>query len=338
MKQSGLHLRDLKNFDVQTLILNSRLLKGNPLGDLSKRHNFVLCPKKGGGKLPVIFILPSFTGGAMKAFHENIFQENVTQTIDLLTSRKKAPRCLYVFVDASTSLGGSQFLDSSATGAYESYIIKELVPLVKKTYSCRGSEFWAVVGSSSGGYGALHLWSLYPHIFGWAGALSPDSLFEMSLLPDLIKSLPYVGSLKNSKESRNFIRADKTQSLGCWHEIANALCMSACYAPSSKKGEFFFPLDKKTGKLKNDIWKKFKKKDPIHFLPERKKHLNKAKGFYLGAGKCDEYSLQYGAVQIEKILKDIGVKGECIEFEGGHSGLSKRFPLVWNWLSKKWKS
>ena len=50
--------------------------------------------------------------------------------------QKKAPEALYVFVDALT-FGGSQFINSSGTGQYQDYILKELVSAVKKTIESR---------------------------------------------------------------------------------------------------------------------------------------------------------------------------------------------------------
>ncbi len=72
-----------------------------------------------------------------------------------------------VFVDALTALGGSQFLDSPATGRYTDYICDEIVPFVDASYPTAATrEQRAVTGHSSGGYGALVLPMLRPDVFG----------------------------------------------------------------------------------------------------------------------------------------------------------------------------
>jgi hypothetical protein len=43
-------------------------------------------------------------------------------------SAEESPPALIVFVDASTSWGGSQFLNSSSTGRYLDYLCDEVVP------------------------------------------------------------------------------------------------------------------------------------------------------------------------------------------------------------------
>ena len=42
----------------------------------------------------------------------------------------RRPPAIVVYVDAWTSLGGSQFLDSPATGRYHTYLCDEVVPFV----------------------------------------------------------------------------------------------------------------------------------------------------------------------------------------------------------------
>ena len=57
-----------------------------------------------------------------------------------------------VFVDAWTSVGGSQFVDSAGSGRYHTYICQEIVPFVDSRYETNG--FRGVAGKSSGGQGA----------------------------------------------------------------------------------------------------------------------------------------------------------------------------------------
>ena len=61
------------------------------------------------------------------------------------------PPAIVVFVDAWTSWGGSQFLDSPALGPYHSYLCREIVPWIDAHYRTKPErEHRAVSGKSSG--------------------------------------------------------------------------------------------------------------------------------------------------------------------------------------------
>ena len=68
-----------------------------------------------------------------------------------------------VFVDAWTSVGGSQFVDSAGSGRYHTYLCDEVVPFVDERYETNGLR--GVAGKSSGGYGAAVTAMLRPDLF-----------------------------------------------------------------------------------------------------------------------------------------------------------------------------
>ena len=96
-------------------------------------------------------------------------------------------------MDSFSLCGGSQFLNSKGTGFHEDHLIKELRPSLIESFPVKKKD-WVVMGASSGGYGALHLVSQHS-FFSYCLALSPDSFFEQSLLPDIYKALPVIESL-----------------------------------------------------------------------------------------------------------------------------------------------
>ena len=62
------------------------------------------------------------------------FRQNFPELADELFARGESPPCVVVCVDAWTSLGGSQFLDSPGTGRYHTYLCDEIVPFVDERY------------------------------------------------------------------------------------------------------------------------------------------------------------------------------------------------------------
>ena len=86
---------------------------------------------------------------------------------------------IVVMPDASTRYGGSQYLNSSATGQYEDSIL-ELVSFIDGKYPTLAEAGQrAVMGHSSGGYGAFQFGMRHPGTFGLVAAHAPDLNFEM---------------------------------------------------------------------------------------------------------------------------------------------------------------
>lgn len=336
--QNNISAYELTHFHVQTLKIESAELKGNPLRDPFIRFNPLLVPKSK-GPWPVVMVLGGFTGNAPFYLNPKFNEQNAVQAIDQAFSRGEAPEALYVFVDALSSWGGSQFLNSAATGNYETYIIKELVPSLKKHFPASSSASeWCVMGGSSGGYGALHLASKFPEIFGVIAAIAPDSFFEASLLPDLYQALPFWEKYKESglkalEELRNG-RLAKNRN---WHSLLNAFGMSACYAPKGQHGDFELPLSVITGEKNERVWNKFLLHDPLYFLPQRMTALKQISAIYLDVGNKDNFNLQYGTRQISRLLKNGNIPHDYVEFDGNHFEIGERRPEVWKWLTTLWR-
>jgi S-formylglutathione hydrolase FrmB len=320
----------LKNYSIKSLSIKSSALKGNPLGDPSVRHNPVLVPNDGKPE-GIVFILAGFTGNGPNFLSLRPFESNYAETIDQLTSKDAIPKA-YVFVDAWTAFGGSQFLNSSAVGKYEDYIVKELLKEAKKVFG--ESLPVAICGHSSGGYGAIYLATKYPKQFPYMMALAPDSFFEINFLKDTYESANF---LKNY-DQKDYLKKLKTGELSKYkdfHPICASVAMSACYAPRGAK--FDFPIDCYTGKLNEKVWKKCLEKDPLYFLPKRLGNTKKLAGIFLEVGNKDQFHLHLGARQIHQLWKKNKIHNLYNEFDGGHFDLSSRREGMLAWLQKAWK-
>ncbi|RME14092.1 MAG: enterochelin esterase [Bdellovibrio sp.] len=333
MLKDSLYILRLKHFEIKTLEIKSQCLKKNPLGDPSLRLNPLLVPKVPRSSYPVILVLSGFTGNGPKYFGPKSFEKNFPETLDFLVAHKKAPTAIYVFVDAMTFWGGSQFINSKGCGAYEDYIIQELVPAIKHSFP---TSSWCVMGGSSGGYGALHLSTKYPKIFSVCGALAPDSFFESSLLPEFYTALPYIKKYGGIKGIKKLLKKEELFQKKHAHTIINAIAMGLCYAPHPhKKDEVLWPIDPQTGQLNKNVWKVYKKFDPLSFLPRRKKALQQIH-FYLDVGIYDQFHLQYGARQIKKIFEKFSASYFYSEFNGNHFDLHLRREPFFKWLKSLW--
>ena len=326
---------DLKNFQFEQLRLSSELLKGNPLGDPHERVHPLMVPKKfSGAQLPMVWVLAGFTGNAPHYLGSRSFADSFPQQIDKAVSRGKAPRALYVFVDAFSFWGGSQFLNSPATGAYENFLVDELYPALIEQFPIDPRRV-LVMGGSSGGYGALHFASKYPQLFPYTAAISPDAGFETCYLADLYKASPFLAD-KSYAQLIDLHRQGKIHSRRSdGHSILNSIGMAACYSPRSRR-QIDFPLDLHTGEIKKNIWKQWLLQDPVHFFSARSKALKKVRGLFLEVGQADQFHLYFGARRLQQIAKSLRLKMHYHEFAGNHFDLSERRPHVLDWVQQKW--
>ena len=112
-------------------VLESEALCGNPLGDPATRPLWVYVPPGAGDEpLPALYLIQGHTGQLDMWRNRSAFRPNVPELVDRLFAEEGCPPAYVVFVDAWTSYGGSQFLDSQGVGRYHTYLCDEVVPFV----------------------------------------------------------------------------------------------------------------------------------------------------------------------------------------------------------------
>ncbi|MFC1482050.1 alpha/beta hydrolase, partial [Candidatus Neomarinimicrobiota bacterium] len=148
---------------------NSKVLEGNPLSDPTERQFPVYLPpgySADAQPYPVLYALAGFTGTGPNMINYSVWDETLPEQIDDLIASEKCPPAIVVMPDCFTRFGGSQYLNSPAMGRYEDYLIDDLVRLIDQIFNTRGDAAnRAVMGKSSGGYGALTLAMKHPDIF-----------------------------------------------------------------------------------------------------------------------------------------------------------------------------
>src|SRR6201999_299346 len=113
------------------------------------------------------------------------FRRPFPELADEMFATTDTPPAIVVYVDAWTAVGGSQFLDSPATGPYHSYLCEEVVSWVDAHYrTLPDRNHRAITGKSSGGYGAMITPMLRPDLFGALATHAGDALFEVCYRPE----------------------------------------------------------------------------------------------------------------------------------------------------------
>ena len=156
-------------------VIASEALHGNPLGDPHERPLWVYTPASYAGG-PAVYVLQGFTGQIDMWRNRAAFRPTFLELLDDADIDARV-----VFVDAWTSVGGSQFVDSAGSGRYHSYICDEIVPFVDERYETNG--YRGVAGKSSGGQGAAVTAMLRPDLFQGFASHAGGGLFEVSIRP-----------------------------------------------------------------------------------------------------------------------------------------------------------
>src|SRR3954453_5331027 len=163
--------------------VESHALDGNPLGDPAARRLAVWLPPSYAGdstrRYPVIYWLAGFTGTGEMMFQGNPWQPGLGERLDRLVAAGAMGEVIVVAPDCFTRLGGSQYIDSPATGAYETHLTTELIPEIDRRFRTPAERAGrGVGGKSSGGFGALVLAMRPPSLFAAAASHAGDVYFE----------------------------------------------------------------------------------------------------------------------------------------------------------------
>jgi pimeloyl-ACP methyl ester carboxylesterase len=314
------------------LELDSPALAGNPLGDPSRRTVLAWTPPgHDGGPLPAVYFLHGFTGTARGWTQAGPFQLTVPERLDALVESGELPPFLAVFPDGFTSLGGTQWIDAPAVGRYQRYVAEDVVALVEaRLGAIPRREARAVVGKSSGGYGALCMGRDRPGVFAHLACHSGDAGFEYCYLMDFPKA---AAALLAAPDPAAWLadlkrRARATKMGGGDHPVLNTLAMAAHYSPDpTARLGLALPFALPTGRLREDVWARWLSADPVRFVPASLDAFRRLATVYVECGTRDEYHLRWGARMIAESLREAGVPVVHEEFEDGHSGTSYRYDV-----------
>ncbi len=325
--------------------MRSELLRGNPLGDPHDRPIHVYLPpgydEQPARRYPVVYTIQGYTGHVATWFNRMPFRRPYPELADELFATTDTPPAIVVYVDAWTSLGGSQFLDSPAIGRYHSYLCDEVVPWVDAQYrTLADRDHRAIAGKSSGGYGAMVTPMLRPDLFGALATHAGDALFEVCYQPgfcEIARTLrdEYDGSYDAfHADRRRRLHGTKDSDMDLIEMYGYAAAYSA-----NPDGTVSMPFDD-VGALVPDVWARWLAWDPVLMAgrPGYAEALRTQRAIWIDAGTRDEYYLDFGALAFRRALTAAGVPDQTVHFElfeAKHGGIEYRYPLALAWLCER---
>ncbi|GAB3460125.1 alpha/beta hydrolase [Actinophytocola sediminis] len=326
---------------IEENVVVSVLLRDNPLGDPHRRPVHVYLPPgydESDRRYPVVYTIQGYTGHVAMWFNREAFRQPYPELADGLFARGEAPPAIVVYVDAWSTFGGSQFLDSPATGRYHSYLCDEVVPWVDGRYrTIADREHRAIAGKSSGGYGAMITPLLRPDLFGALATHAGDALFEVCyqpFFPSVARLLrdEYDGSYDEFRAGlRDRVFGTRDSDL----DLIEMYGYAAAYS-GNEDGSVSVPFDD-TGAVLPDVWARWLAWDPV-LMARRAEYRDAVRSLdsvWIDAGTRDEFYLDLGAQAFRQAIADTGLADANVHFElfnARHGGIGYRYPLALAWL------
>jgi hypothetical protein len=312
-------------------VVESDALRSNPLRDPWQRPLWVYSPPgvADDAPLPALFLIQGMTGQIDMWRNRSAFRPSVVELVDRLFADEDCPPARVVFVDAWTSYGGSQFVDSAGVGNYHTYLCEDVVRFVDARYATAAR---GIAGKSSGGYGAMITPMLRPDLFHGLATHAGDALFELCYLPEFPETVralrdAYDGSFERFWED---FRSRPAFTKRTDAAVMNTFAMAECYSP----GELPFELP--TGEVRWDVFQRWLEWDPVRMAPRYADALRGLRAVYIDCGRRDQYFLDLGAEAFRAALERLGVTDVFFElFDGTHSAIEYRYPLALRYLAER---
>jgi S-formylglutathione hydrolase FrmB len=311
---------------VSRVTIESEALKNNLLADPSVRAVDVYVPAGHDGRgLPLLVDLVGFTGSGLSHTSWVGFRENLPERLDRLIGEQRMPPVVVAFPDCFTRLGGNQYINSASTGAWEDFLLQEMLPAIEQRFGCGGTGRRGVFGKSSGGYGAITHALRHSDIWSAAACHSGDMGFELCYLPDMPAVLRALAGTENSIERWwQQLEAAKKHSEGSG-KVINALAMAASYDPDPT--QFLgirLPVTFDTCELIEERWANWLRQDPVIASEAQADNLRRLKALYIDCGEKDQFNLLYGTRRFVRRLNELGIAHRYEEFPDNHTGVDYR--------------
>jgi S-formylglutathione hydrolase FrmB len=315
----------------------STVLKNNAPGDPYIRDLFVYLPpgyEDNDTRYPSVYCLTGFTGRGKMLLNDNAFTPNLAERMDKLIAAGTVKPMILVMPDCFTYYGGSQYINSTATGNYEDYLTQEIVAFVDENFRTIASrDSRAVMGKSSGGYGSMIMGIRHADIFGLVCSTAGDAYFEYCYPMDFPNAVRLIKG--DPKSFMKTVWSNEKHGKDD-HAAINTIGMAACYSPN--RTDFDLPFDLETGEIREEVWARWLAHDPVRLVEKHTDDLKSLKLLYIDAGSKDEFNLDIGARILSKKLNQFDVPHIHEEFDDGHFNISYRYDRSLELISERIES
>lgn len=302
-----------------TVTFHSPSLERNLLGDPADQKVEIYLPpsydREPQRRYPVLYLLHGFYG-TTGDFTQPVFQGfTVEQAMDDLA--RGGAEMIVVVPNGRNRLGGSYFRNSSVTGNWEDYLVRDLVPYVDRTYrTVAQPASRGVAGHSMGGMAAISIGMTRPGVFGSVYAMSPCCL---AWKDDFGAANPGWRALSEAKSIDDILAIARNTDLMPLH-IASA---AAAFAPNPSRPAlpFDLPYSVRDGHLVHDetIDAAWRAKQPMSLIAQSSANLKLLRGLAFDSGFDDQYKhIPITTRELSAALAENGVPHAFEAYDGDH--------------------
>ncbi|NTV99493.1 MAG: esterase [Chlorobiaceae bacterium] len=310
-------------------------LAGNPLNDPVERLIPVYLPPSYDEKkrFPVIYLLAGFASKGQSFMNYSFGRQSIPEMAESMIADGIMEETIIVMPDCMTRYGGSQYVDSPATGNYETYLVDELVPCMDRTLNTLAArKHRALAGKSSGGFGALRIAMKHPEQFSAVASHSGDMGFELCYKPNFPRAAAileqYGGNIRTflSSYERALKKPQKEFAL------LDLIAMAAAYSPdpdNDSPGNIRLPFHPHTCEPVDAVWQSWLTFDPLEMIgkEEYRQALRSLDFLFLDCGTFDEYNLHYGHRIFSAKASRFAINHRYEEFPDSHANTSYRYAV-----------
>lgn len=262
-------------------------------------------PKK---RFPVLYYLNHFFEDHTAPFANH----GAAALFDRAISRGVIGDVIVVTADFSTPAGSSWYVNSSATGNWEDFMVRELVPYIDANYRTLASrDSRGIVGDGVGAYGAIRFGMRHAQMFGSVYGMHPVGAG---------------GNIQTTHSRPNWERLARASSLDDLGDDGFSRIFTSIYQaalPNPDRPPLFFdpPARGVDGRVVVDTAVMARFHD--HFslaaqLPSHAANLKMLRGFKFDWGRADTLvDHVYGNQAFAHLLDEYGVPHEAEEHGGG---------------------
>ena len=271
-------------------------------------------------RFPTVYLLHGYQSDP-KVWTRGAYQGmNLGPFMDEMIKSGRSREMIVVAPNGRNTLQGSFYTNSSVTGNWEDYIVRDVVGYVDATYrTIARAESRGIAGHSMGGYGAITLAMKHPDIFSALYALSPCCTAAEAdfgpqnpawLIAVRLKSLAELNGPPNSFTDF-YVRA--------------FVASTAAFSPNTNRPplNMDFPYVERDGKLeKNEgVYEKWASKFAVNMVEENKQNLMKLRGIFIDYGEKEEFiHIRVGARLFSAALAERNIPHNFELYPGGDHG------------------
>jgi S-formylglutathione hydrolase FrmB len=264
-------------------------------------------------RYPVVYLLHGIADSDKTWMQDPGEWSNIKSVMDKGIAENKFGEMIIVIPDEKTKWFGSFYVNSSATGNWEDFTVKELVSFIDGKYrtlarvASRG-----IAGHSMGGYGAITLGMKHPDIYSVVYGMNPAL---MGWGGDLTIENPAFTSVLKAKTQDELLPGG-IYSIGM-------LTVAQAFSPNPAKPPFFadFPYALVGGKLQpaEPAYSKWLENFPVNMAGKYKDNLKKLKGLRFDSGYDDEFRfIPVNCRAFSLVLTTHGIDHVFEEYNGDH--------------------